>query len=98
MDRAPTAGALLKAHAEFDADQFLLRYFDQSCADHVGGSFDMPTGSLLLSIAVCGVFLAFAAVLAWIDHSTSGWQRDQVADKPAGKPVSAAAPPHKKAA
>jgi hypothetical protein len=54
----------------------------------------MPTDSLLLSIAVCGVFLGFAAVLAWIDHRTSNWQRDQVAKKPA----SPAAPPHKKAA
>jgi len=52
------------------------------------------TDSLLLSIAVCGVFLAFAAVLAWVDHTTSRWQRGKVADKPA----SAAAPSRKKAA
>jgi len=53
----------------------------------------MPTDSLLLSIAVCGVFLGFAAVLAWVDHSTSRRQRDKVADRPAS-----AAPSHKKAA
>jgi hypothetical protein len=53
----------------------------------------MPTDSLLLSIAVCGVFLAFAAVLAWVDHTTSSWQRDKAADKPANATTS-----HKKAA
>jgi len=37
----------------------------------------MPTNSLLLSIAVCGVFVLFAAVLAWTDHRTSNWQRSR---------------------
>ena len=37
----------------------------------------MPTDSLLLSIAVCGVFLAFAIVLAVLDHRTTSWQRSQ---------------------
>ena len=35
----------------------------------------MPTDSLLLSIAVCGIFLLFAGVLAWVDHRTTSWQR-----------------------
>jgi hypothetical protein len=34
----------------------------------------MPIDALLLSLAVCGVFLIFAAVLAWIDHRTTRWQ------------------------
>jgi hypothetical protein len=37
----------------------------------------MPLDSLLLSIAVCGTFLLFAAVLAWTDHHTTRWQRDK---------------------
>jgi hypothetical protein len=41
----------------------------------------MPTDSLLLSIAVCGVFLMFAAVLAWIDHRTTRWQRSRTSEK-----------------
>jgi sensor domain CHASE-containing protein len=55
----------------------------------------MPTDSLLLSIAVCGVFLAFAAVLAWVDHRTSRWQRSRVSEKPAATAVHSV---HKKAA
>ena len=43
----------------------------------------MPTDSLLLSIAVCGVFLAFAVVVACIDHRTSSWQRSKASEKPA---------------
>jgi hypothetical protein len=39
----------------------------------------MPTDSLFLSIAVCGVFLLFAAVLAVIDHRTTSWQREKAA-------------------
>jgi hypothetical protein len=47
----------------------------------------MPTGSLLLSIAVCGIFLAFAGVIAWVDHRTTSWQRGRTSDKPtAAKP------------
>jgi hypothetical protein len=37
----------------------------------------MSLDSLLVSIAVCGTFLLFAAVLAWIDHRTSSWQRQR---------------------
>lgn len=37
----------------------------------------MPIDSVLLSIAVSGVFLAFAVVLAWTDHRTSTWQRGE---------------------
>ena len=43
----------------------------------------MPTDSLLLSIAVCGVFLFFAAVLAVIDHRTTTWQREKSAKEAA---------------
>lgn len=43
----------------------------------------MPTDSLLLSIAVCGVFLFFAAVLAVIDHRTTTWQREKSAKESA---------------
>ena len=53
----------------------------------------MPTDSLLVSIAVCGVFLAFAIVVAVIDHRTTSWQRSKSADKPA-----TVEPPRKKAA
>jgi hypothetical protein len=41
----------------------------------------MPIDSLLLSIAVCGVFLGFAVVLAVIDHRTTRWQRSRLAQK-----------------
>jgi len=41
----------------------------------------MPLDSLLLSIAVCSMFLAFAAVLAWADHVTSN-RRSEPSDKP----------------
>jgi len=41
----------------------------------------MPTDSLLLSIAVCSVFLFFAAVLAVIDHRTTTWQREKSAKR-----------------
>jgi len=37
----------------------------------------MPLDSLLLSIAVCCTFLLFAAVLAWVDHRTTSWQRQR---------------------
>jgi hypothetical protein len=45
----------------------------------------MPIDSLLLAIAICLVFLLFAVVLAWIDHSTSQWLRAQAADKHAAE-------------
>ena len=41
----------------------------------------MPLDSILLSIAVCGVFLLFALVLAWIDYSTNQWRRGNAAEK-----------------
>lgn len=33
----------------------------------------MPTDSLLVAIGVCLVFLLFAFVIAWVDHTTSRW-------------------------
>ena len=55
----------------------------------------MPTDSLLLVTAVFFVFLLFAVVVAWVDHSTSQWLRDKAAEKPAG---AASEPSRKKAA
>jgi len=56
----------------------------------------MPTDSLILSIAVCGVFILFAAILAWVDHRTADWQRSKTSEKSiAGAKVD---PIHKKAA
>ena len=55
----------------------------------------MPSDSLLLSIAVCGVFLMFAVVLAWIDHSTTRWQRTRASEKYAAPAIE---PSRKKAA
>jgi hypothetical protein len=54
----------------------------------------MPTDSLLLSIAVCGVFLGFAIALAVIDQRTARWQRSRLAKRK----TAAAAPARKKAA
>jgi hypothetical protein len=54
----------------------------------------MPTDSLLLSIAVCGVFLAFAIVVAVIDHRTTSWQRS----RPTEKQTATTGPTRKKAA
>ncbi len=45
----------------------------------------MPTDSLLLVIAVCFVFLLFAVVVAWVDHSTSQWLREKAAEKPVAR-------------
>jgi hypothetical protein len=33
----------------------------------------MPTDSILVAIGVCAMFLLFAFVLAWADHTTSRW-------------------------
>ncbi len=33
----------------------------------------MPTDSLLVAIGVSLIFLLFAFVVAWIDHTTSRW-------------------------
>jgi hypothetical protein len=35
----------------------------------------MPLDSILVSAGVCFVFVFFAAVLAWADHSTTSWTR-----------------------
>jgi hypothetical protein len=53
----------------------------------------MPTDSLLLSIAICAVFLLFAAVLAVVDHKTTSWQR-----RASGEPAQPAADSTRKAA
>jgi hypothetical protein len=45
------------------------------------GRGSMPTDALLLSIAICLVFALFAAVLAWLDHSTTAWLRARQAEK-----------------
>lgn len=37
----------------------------------------MPTDALILSLIICCVFALFAAVLAWADHSTTTWQKNQ---------------------
>jgi hypothetical protein len=49
----------------------------------------MPTDSLLLSFAVCGVFVIFAVVLAVVDHRTTRWQRERFAKRtaPTTEPV-----------
>ncbi len=42
----------------------------------------MPVDSLLVSIAVCIIFLGFAGVLAWADHVTNSARHGQPSDKP----------------
>jgi hypothetical protein len=42
----------------------------------------MPIDSLLVSIAVCGMFLVFAVVLALVDRRTTQWQRSKLAGTP----------------
>jgi hypothetical protein len=37
----------------------------------------MPLDALILSLFVCCVFTLFAAILAWADHSTTTWQKNQ---------------------
>jgi hypothetical protein len=46
----------------------------------------MPADSLLLLIAVTFVFLLFAIVVAWIDHSTTQWLCARAAEKHAHEP------------
>jgi hypothetical protein len=58
----------------------------------------MPTDVLLLSLAICGVFTLFAAVLAWVDHSTSAWQRARKAGTERPPEAKAVNKPAKKAA
>ncbi len=45
----------------------------------------MPTDSLLLVTAVFSMFLLFAIVLAWVDHSTTQWLRTRAAEKHAAE-------------
>ena len=47
----------------------------------------MPLDSVLLSIAICSIFLIFAVVLAWADHSTSSGRRSEPSDKPEASPA-----------
>jgi cytoskeletal protein RodZ len=54
----------------------------------------MPFDALILSLAVVCVFVLFAGVLAWVDHTTSAWQRTK--NKEVAK--SAKAQPGRKAA
>ena len=44
----------------------------------------MPTDSLLVAIGVCVMFLVFALVLAWADHTTSRWLSDRAGRKQTG--------------
>ena len=41
----------------------------------------MPTESILVSTGVCVMFLLFAFVVAWADHTTSQWLRDKALAK-----------------
>ena len=41
----------------------------------------MPTDSLLVAIGVCFIFLLFAFVVAWVDHTTSQWLSGSAATK-----------------
>jgi hypothetical protein len=44
---------------------------------------DMPTDSLLVSIAVCSIFVIFAVVLAVVDHRTTNRRRESIATRAA---------------
>lgn len=55
----------------------------------------MPTDSLLVAIGVCAMFLLFAFVLAWADHTTSRWLSDRAARRQTGNHEQA---DHRKAA
>lgn len=55
----------------------------------------MPTDSLLAAIDVCAMFLLFAFVLAWADHTTSQWISNRVA---ARQTTGDEEPAHRKAA
>jgi hypothetical protein len=54
----------------------------------------MPTDSILFSIGVCTMFLLFAIVLAWVDHTTSQWLNKAAAEQNSGM----AEPPRREAA
>ena len=45
------------------------------------GDMQVPMDSLLLVTAVLSVFMLFAIVVAWVDHSTSRWLRARAAEK-----------------
>lgn len=47
----------------------------------------MPLDSLLLSLAICSIFLIFAGVLAWADRITRNVRRGQPSDKPEAAPA-----------
>ncbi len=55
----------------------------------------MPADSLLVAVGVCFVFLLFAFVVAWADHTTSRWFSTRAAEK---KTAPAAYPHDHKAA
>jgi antibiotic biosynthesis monooxygenase (ABM) superfamily enzyme len=50
----------------------------------------MPTDSLLVAIGVCFIFLLFAFVIAWADHTTSRW----LSARATAKQTAPAAYPH----
>lgn len=53
----------------------------------------MPIESILVSSGVCVMFLVFAFVVAWADHTTSRWIRDRASAQQVD-----AERPHRKAA
>jgi antibiotic biosynthesis monooxygenase (ABM) superfamily enzyme len=55
----------------------------------------MPMDSLLVAIGVCVIFLLFAFVVAWVDHTTTRWLSDR-AD--ANRAATDTKPPYHKAA
>jgi len=40
----------------------------------------MPIDTLLLSLAICGVFALFAAVVAWADYTTTRHLKNKAAE------------------
>jgi hypothetical protein len=55
----------------------------------------MPTDSILVAIGVCIIFLLFAFVVAWVDHTTTRWLSNKVA---ANQTATDTKPPYHKAA
>jgi hypothetical protein len=64
---------------KFDPDQTAHRYLLDAGSSTFGAP--MPTDSLLIAIGVCVVFLLFAFVVAWADHTTSRWISDRAAGR-----------------
>lgn len=58
----------------------------------------MPTDSLLVAIGVSLIFLLFAFVVAWIDHTTSRWLSTRGTRATAKRMANAAHPQDEKAA